>query len=310
VIAAIGAFDGFHRGHQALLRAASERSAERGEPWGVVTFTRHPDSILGPTGFKSLFTPGEQTIIERYFNIPSVHRIDFTPEVAGMTPVEFLDVISSRFGVTGIVVGEDFRFGRDRGGTPEFLRRECGRRGWSADVVPISLTDDGDPICSTAIRSAVASGDVVRAWELLGYPFFCRGVVARGNGRGRGLGFPTANIEIDRGKTDPPDGVYATAAFCGGQWRPGGANVGWNPTFTDVRSRRFEINLPDYSGDLYGMELPFFIVGRIRDEIRFENPEALTARIAIDSRVVAETVQTTLAGAPGMWRDFARALSA
>lgn len=308
MIAAIGAFDGFHRGHQTLLRRACERAEERGDAWGIVTFGRHPERALGSRRFEALFTTDEQLLLERYFAIPEVCRVDFTREIAAMMPVDFLDYIARAFGVRGIVVGEDFRFGSGRSGDAALLVREGARRGWPVDIMPIYRSADGVPVCSTAVRSAVSEGRIAAARALLGYPYLCLSRVIHGNARGRGLGFPTANVEIPDDKVGFPDGVYATAVRAGGEWRIGAANIGSNPTFSDVTNRRFEVNLLGYEGDLYGREIAVFLLDYLRGEIRFESPAALSAQVKQDSERIARIGETALRDHAAMWTDFEIAL--
>lgn len=305
MIAAIGAFDGFHRGHQALLRRASEIAKETGEPWGVITFTRHPDRFLGFEGFKSLFMLNEQRMLEQYFEIPIVHRLAFTPQLARMTPEEFLDYASNVFGVRGIVVGEDFRFGRDRAGTPDYLCRECTARHWAIEIIPIQITQEGVPVSSTVIRNAVMEGNLPYAWDLLTYPFFYRSSVQHGDGRGRKLGFPTANLTIDPEKISPRKGVYATLVLCDGAWYVGAANIGCNPTFTGIDDLRFEVNLLDYSGSLYDRELSVFLLRHIRDERRFDDVDELKRQVAQDTGQIGSIALRALQTYGDMWKHFA-----
>jgi riboflavin kinase/FMN adenylyltransferase len=321
VIAAIGAFDGFHLGHQALLDRAIEKANEVGSSWGVITFSNHPDRYFGKrasgegndsemgSGFKSIFVLREQRLLERFFEIPNVRRINFTREIAEMAPEEFLDYIGNGFGASGLVVGEDFRFGKDRSGNPKSLTESCARRGWSADVVPMRLAADGRPICSTLVREAVISGEMRRAWELLGYPFFSKNRVVHGFNRGTSLGFPTANIEIHPHKIGIRHGVYATLASVGGVWLTGAANVGLNPTFNDIDSPRFEVNLLGYEGDLYGSEIAVFMLDHIRDEIQFSNTDDLAAQVTRDAETIKKLSAKALSEHKDLWDKFSLALS-
>ncbi|MDR3254360.1 MAG: riboflavin biosynthesis protein RibF [Synergistaceae bacterium] len=326
MIAAIGAFDGFHRGHRALLERARARAGENGGSWGVVTFTRHPDRLFtkfsesetidridssdidrSGKSFKSLFTAREQMVLEKFFSVPEVRRINFTREIAAMSPDEFLDLIGERFSVDGIVVGEDFRFAKDRIGTPKYLVESCATRGWFSDIVPMFRDGAGGTISSTAIRKVVSLGEMRRAWELLGYPFFFKSRVVHGNSRGAALGFPTANVEIYPEKIDVRGGVYATLVRCGGKWLAGAANIGFNPTFGDVAERRFEVNLIGYGGDLYGREIAVFMLEHIRDEFRFKSAEDLTAQIAKDTAAI-NSIASALQSHKELWEAFENVL--
>ncbi len=305
MIAAIGAFDGFHMGHRTLLDRARALASERDTAWGIITFQRHPDNLLGGSDFRSLFLLDEQALLREYCGVPAVHRIIFTQAVANMLPQEFLDYIALQYGVSGVVVGEDFRFGKGRSGTLAVLREECERRKWSLDIMPL-LLHEGEPVSSSRIRDAVIAGDMCGAWEMLGYPFFCRSRVVRGDRRGHSLGFPTANLEVHGDKISPATGVYATLVFCEGIWRIGAANLGCNPTFEGEREVRFEVNLLDYEGDLYDRTLTVFMLRRVRNEKRFADAEGLRRQMVSDVEVVRKTAREALASHEEMWKRFAR----
>lgn len=303
MIVAIGAFDGFHRGHKALL----DRAAASGRSWGVLTFRRHPGAMRDAT-FKGLFTFEERRLLERYFDIPVVCRIDFTPEISAMSPEEFLDYLAERFEIDGVVVGDGFRFGHERAGTTGFLERDCARRGWSVDIVPVQCAEDGTPICSTGIRNAVAAGDLSRAWGFLGYPFFCMSRVIQGCRRGRRLGFPTANIALDPEKVTPRRGVYASVVLCDGRWHIGAANLGTTPTFSASDEVRLEVNVVDFEGDLYGKPIMVFLLEHVRDEIRFEGEKALKERVKSDTEYIVGRVSRAFSEHPRIWEKFASSL--
>jgi riboflavin kinase/FMN adenylyltransferase len=306
MIAAIGAFDGFHKGHQALLKRAGELADSAGSTWGTVTFSRHPGTLLSSPKFKSLFTMEERVILEKFFSVPETGMMEFTRQVAGMTPREFFDHIALKFGVNGVVVGESFRFGAGRTGTTATLEAECRERGWVSDIVPLTKGADGSPVSSTAIREATESGDMERAWEMLGYPFFCFGRVIHGNERGRKLGFPTANLDIPPNKAAMRRGVYATLVLALGEWHIGAANVGLNPTFDDVEGTRFEVNLMDFGGNLYGRDIAVFLLKHVRDERRFSDTAGLKEQIARDAAAVRKAGGHALLVHSALWEKFGK----
>jgi riboflavin kinase/FMN adenylyltransferase len=308
MIAAIGAFDGFHKGHQALLEKARELARSSDSTWGTVTFYGHPDTLLSSPEFKSLFTADERVILEKFFSVPETRRMEFNEQLALMTPHEFFDHIASEFGVNGVVVGEGFRFGRERMGTTVSLEAECRERGWISEIVPLMKDRDGSPVSSTAIRAAAASGDMARAWEMLGYPYFCFGHVIRGNERGRALGFPTANINVPPNKAAMRGGVYAALVFALGEWYIGAANVGFNPTFGDVGEMRFEVNLLDFEGDLYGRDIIVFMLEHMRDERRFDSPESLKEQITSDAAAIRQIGGNALMTNSALWEQFRKAI--
>ncbi|MDR3332074.1 MAG: riboflavin biosynthesis protein RibF [Synergistaceae bacterium] len=306
MIVTIGTFDGFHRGHQTLLQRAYTRAIESGTTWGVITFRM----MTGFKDFKSLFTQKEQMTLEKFFAIPVVHRIDFTYEISNMAPPEFLDFIGESLGVTGIVIGRDFKFGKDRAGDAWFLEYECPVRGWSIDTLPVLKTNIGMPLGSTGIRSAVTYGRLEHVAELLGYPYFCQGVVIHGDDRGSTLGFPTANFEISKEKVEVRRGVYSTLVFVGGNWYIGAANIGVNPTFPGSRSKHIEVNLLGYEGQLYGEELTIFLLSHIRDEIRFGNVEKLKNQVTLDIRRIREIAEESMKSYPDFWHRMGCAIAA
>ena len=312
MIAAIGAFDGFHKGHQALLERARTIAAGASGDWGAVTFTRHPDKFLSSQKtrkkFKFLYTEEERRILERFFAIPKVREIEFSPNIANMSPAEFLSFISREFGVSGIVVGEGFRFGKNRSGTTDFLSGECRKRSWPLEVVPAVNDVGGEPVSSTSIREAVSVGNMRYAWESQGHPYFCAGRVAHGNERGRTIGFPTANLETDLDKVSARRGSYAAVAFVNGHWRAGAANIGVNPTFNDIEGTRFEVYLLDFEGDIYGTEIVVFLLEHLRDETRFGSVVELKEQITQNVAQVRKIAERSLRGDRVLWEKFRRAL--
>jgi riboflavin kinase/FMN adenylyltransferase len=257
--------------------------------------------------FRHLFTVTEQEVLERYFSVPSVHRIDFTPRITGMTPGEFLDSIGRDFGVNGVVVGSEFKFGRNRAGGASFLSAECPRRGWTVDIMPVKMSHDGLPINSTAVRAAVTAGRMEEAADLLGHPYFLMERVIHGDKRGRRLGVPTANLEINPERVEMRRGVYAAVVFHDGRWLAGGANIGVNPTFGQ-EERRFEVNIDGFSGDIYGQTLAVFPLSHVRDEIRFESAADLKRQISSDLSAIRERAEGDLKSRAGFWERMAKAL--
>lgn len=284
MIAVLGAFDGYHRGHQRLLMTAAGLAARSGgqDDWGVVTFSPHPGSVIGGRRIPALFTDGERDILSRYFNVPATLKIAFTEALSGLSPYDFLDYMDDILPLSGIVVGADFRFGRSREGDAEFLAAEASKRGWSFQAAE-SLLVDGKKVASSSIRNHVAHGAMDLAGQLLGYPFFFSGTVVRGDGRGKKLGFPTANIEYAPEKILPKRGVYAASVFADSRWIPGALSIGTNPTFNENGSSvRAETHLIDFSGSLYGRRIAVFIESFLREEERFPSPEILISRMKID----------------------------
>ncbi len=286
MILILGAFDGFHLGHRRLLETAgamAERLSAKNEgDWGVVTFSPHPGNVVKGREIPVLFTEPERDVLARFLHIPRTLKIPFTPEIAGMSPADFLDYLEELLPVTGIVVGKDFRFGRNREGDTSFLRKRSEAKGWLfEEAEPLSI--DGEKVGSSSIRSHVAHGSVALAKRLLGYPFFFEGTVVPGDGRGTRLGFPTANVHYPTEKVMPRRGVYCVSVFVDTVWMPGALNVGVNPTFRqEERGVRAETHIIGYNGSLYGKNIAVFFEEFLRDEEKFDSPEQLVSRMKED----------------------------
>ena len=284
MIYALGAFDGFHLGHRRLLEMAKRESAQRETGWGVITFEGHPRMLLNRDNFKLLFTPPERDLIARYLGIPRMEKIHFTHEFAALEPRGFVDYIAEKYRVDGLVIGENFRFGRGRSGNPVVLAELARERGWSLDVIP-SYKAEGRVVSSTATREAVLAGKMALACELLGYPFIISGRGVQGEARGRLLGYRTANISVKEGKIYPPHGVYAALSYIEGEWRSVALNIGSNPTFGAERAPRCEAHVIGFREGLYDKLLALFIIGRIRGEKKFSGADALVGQIEEDIEV-------------------------
>jgi riboflavin kinase/FMN adenylyltransferase len=281
VVAAIGAFDGVHRGHQALLRDVVGRAAELGARSLCVTFDPDPERVLRPeVPPRALCSVGERERLVRELGIDAVYVWPFTSDVARMTPSEFVAQLCRDYPLVEVWVGADFRFGHDRSGTVDTLRELGQEHGFA--VQPRSPVYDGDaPISSTRVRDLLESGEVAEAARLLGRPYRLAGSVVGGAQRGRQLGFPTANLPPPAGQALPGFGVYAGLATIASGTHPAVANVGSRPTFGEELPL-IEVHLLDFAGELYGQPLAFDFVERVRSIRRFESLDALRAQIAQD----------------------------
>ncbi|MCC8178053.1 MAG: bifunctional riboflavin kinase/FMN adenylyltransferase [Cloacibacillus sp.] len=308
MIYALGAFDGFHLGHRRLLEMAKRESAQRDTGWGVITFEGHPRMLLNRDNFKLLFTPPERDLIARYLGIPRIEKIHFTHEFAALEPREFVDYIAEKYNVDGLVIGENFRFGRGRSGTPAVLAELARERGWSLDGIP-AYKFEGRVWSSTATREAVLAGERTLASELLGYPFIISGRVVQGEARGRLLGYRTANISVKEGKIYPPHGVYAAISYIEGEWRGVALNIGSNPTFDDVRrAPRCEAHVIDFHYGLYDSLMRLFIIGRIRGEKKFACAEELVGQIGADVEACSARCERYIAEKDAELGNFASVL--
>jgi riboflavin kinase/FMN adenylyltransferase len=285
-IAAIGNFDGVHRGHRVLAEAVRQEAGER--PALVLTFEPHPRAFFAPDlPMFRLTGPRAKEIVfarlggEGLLDGLVVRRFDAA--LAGTGARAFVEgLLRSDLGLAGVVIGHDFHFGRRREGTPAVLADLCREMGLSCRIVePVTLEAGSGPISSSGIRRALAEGAVDRANALLGYRWFVLSSVRHGDKRGRTLGYPTANLAL--ADCDLAHGIYAVRVrLPDGAMRDGVASYGRRPTFDDG-APLLEVNLFDFAGDLYGQEIAVEFVAHIRGEERFASAEALVARMDIDA---------------------------
>jgi riboflavin kinase/FMN adenylyltransferase len=276
----IGVFDGVHLGHRHLIAKLVDLARKQNLASGVITFKRHPQEMLTRTRLPFLTDLERRIELLKSEGVEAVIPLTFTPELAALSPKEFLELVIKHLRMKGLVVGPDFALGKNREGDTNVLRRLGEEMGFSLTVVP-PLLIDGEVVSSTAIRKALAEGDMKRAQKLMGRPFSLHGKVVRGDKRGAQLGFPTANLDIEAEQALPADGVYTSRAYIDDRAHPAMTNIGNNPTFGGSQ-RLVEVYIMDYRGDLYGRELAVDIIERLRDELKFDSPEALKAQIARD----------------------------
>ncbi|MGE0752106.1 MAG: bifunctional riboflavin kinase/FAD synthetase [Variibacter sp.] len=290
---AIGNFDGVHRGHRAVIATVLERARALAAPALALTFEPHPRSYFRAD--EPLFRLTDARTKLRLLaatGLDGAAVLDFDASLAAHTADDFVQhILVKRFGVRAVVVGFDFHFGRGRQGSPAFLAEQGRHHGFTVDVVA-ATEDEGRPVSSSAIRTALGDGRVVEAAELLGYPWFVSGAVIHGEKRGRDLGFPTANIRLDPA-CGLKHGIYAVRVGLGGRRFDGVASFGRRPTF-DNGAPLLEIFLFDFAGDLYGQHLDVAFIGWIRPELKFDGIAALVARMNADSALA----RAALARAP------------
>lgn len=291
---AIGVFDGVHRGHQKVVKDLTAMAASRGLVPVALTFDPHPLEFVAPERAPDLLTTVEQrATLLADCGVEILGVLPFL-EIRDLDPRAFvIEILSLRLKAAAVAVGENFRFGRDRGGDPPLLADLGETLGFTVDVVP--MVGDAGPdgvISSTRIRAFLAAGEVGRAAVLLGRPFALAGPVIHGDARGRAIGFPTANLHIPDRMAVPADGVYATWVDVEGARHPAVVNIGVRPTFGESH-RRIEAHLLDFEGDLYGTVLTVHFVERIRAERKFDGVEALTAQIAADRDEAARLLEAS-----------------
>jgi riboflavin kinase/FMN adenylyltransferase len=282
----VGTFDGVHRGHQDVLATLVRLGTSRGLPSVVITFEPHPLEVVNPSAAPPLLTLHDEKLeMFAQSGVSYVAVIPFTPQLAALEAEQFVDeVLLGRYALRDLLVGHDHGFGRGRMGDIEVLRALGAVRGFGVTVLPPVQTGDGHAISSTAIRRAVAGGDLARAAAGLGRPYSIAGVVVQGDQRGRTIGYPTLNLTpLDSRKLLPPDGVYAVRVQLPEGAYGGMLNLGPRPTFGDT-ARRIETHVFDASRDWYGARVRLDFVARLRGTRPFAGIDALREQLATDEK--------------------------
>jgi len=297
-----GSFDGVHRGHQAVLAEVTRRARANRLTSVLVTFDPHPLAVVNPAAAPKLLTlPDEKQELVAALGIERFVLMPFTPAVAQLDAEAFVRRLRDEYAMQELVMGYDHAFGRGRSGDVELVRRLAEAQGFGVAVVD-AVRDDGQPISSTLIRTAVANGDLDAAARWLGRSYGIRGTVVKGAGRGRTIGVPTINLEApDPRKLLPPDGVYAVKVRIlesgsriltpgSGILEYGGMmNQGPRPTFGE-QARTLEIHLFDFGGELYGETVHVEWVRRLREVQAFPSREALVAQLERDRQAARATL--------------------
>lgn len=283
-VLSIGSFDGVHAGHQGILDQMASMGREAGLPLLVVTFDPHPRTVLTGEPERRLTSLPERSLLLQSLGVPVFAAIEFTRELSGMDPTAFVeDVLLDTLRAKGIVLGHDHRFGKDRKGDARLLAALSSRHVFRfSEVGPIEI--EGSPVSSSRIRMMLEDGNVDGACKLLGRFHAVSGTVVHGAGRGRTIGVPTANlVPEDESKLVPARGVYAVRVHLPDDATPraGMMNIGHRPTFGGT-GIHLEVNVLDWSGDLYGREVRVEFVERVRDEQKFDGVEALIRQLNAD----------------------------
>jgi len=283
-VAAIGNFDGVHRGHRAVIDAAIARAAALRAPAIAVTFEPHPRNVLRPADPVFRLTDARAKLrLLAATGLDGALVLTFDAAFAELSAEDFVArVLVEQLAIRGATIGFDFHFGHQRRGSPAFLAEQGQRYGFTVETAP-PLEDEGRPVSSSSIRAALVDGRVVEAAELLGYPWFAAGTVIKGDQRGRDLGFPTANVALDP-SCALKHGIYAVRVSIGGVIYDGVASFGTRPTF-DNGAPLLETYIFDFKGDLYGAAIDVAFIGWIRPELKFDKIDALITRMNDDARL-------------------------
>jgi riboflavin kinase/FMN adenylyltransferase len=277
----IGVFDGVHLGHQRLITELLKQARSRDMLAGVITFRQHPEDLF-TSGHKLPFLTDIRlrTKLLKDEGVDFIITLSFTKELAEISARQFLALLKKRLRMKGLVIGSDFALGKGREGNTDTLQKLGKELGITVTVVP-PLELNGEVVSSTALRKALAEGDMDKIRAMTGRPFSLRGKVVAGEGRGEGLGFPTANLNVNSRQALPPDGVYAGLAHVNGSVYQAMTNIGRNPTF-DGKERTIESFLVGYHGNLYGEDLQLDIIARLREEKKFSSADELKEQMARD----------------------------
>lgn len=277
----IGVFDGVHLGHRYLLERLKQEAQEKDLLSGVITFSPHPQSVLHPQAEILWLTDLKDRVQRiRELGIDLTVVLPFDLELAQLSARDFVALLKKYLKMSGLIVGPDFALGRGREGNAQLLRLLGQEMGFTVESVP-AFTVDGQVVSSTAIRQALAQGDLEKVKRLMGGYFNLSAKVISANRRGQLLGFPTANLDIKPGQALPNNGVYATITSIDGRHFPSATNIGTRPTFGEGQ-KTVETHILDYKGDLYGKELNVGFVEKLRNEERFASAEELQAQIQKD----------------------------
>lgn len=276
---AVGNFDGLHRGHRRIIRRLAREAAASGLPVSLLTFTPHPEKLFSPDEIRMIQTLDQRLRIIRRLGVEIAAVLPFNRTLARMSAEAFAaKILTGALAARIVVIGEDFRFGAGRRGDAAFLEKAGRRLGFRTIVVP-HLMDGPEPVSSSRVRAALAVGNVEEAARLLGRPYEIEGEIVAGAGRGRTLGFPTANLESPN-EILPP-GVFATRLIRKNKAWKAVTNVGRRPTFR-ASEPIVETHVLDASLRLYGSYVRLAFLGRLRDERAFRSPKALADGIRAD----------------------------
>ncbi len=281
-VVTIGVFDGLHRGHRAVIEELGRLAREYQGTATVVTFDPAPTQVLNPSRAPRLLATMDQRLDGfATLAVEQVRVVNFDDAVANESAKDFVErVIVGELAARCVVVGQDFRFGHNREGTVELLGDWGRRRGF--DVIAAPPYGEPERWSSTAVRSALAAGDLGRANDILGRFFTLRAPVVHGDARARALGFPTANLDVAAHQQLPDDGVYAGATFAGGAWRAAAISVGRRPQYYEEGPLVVEVNVLNYRENLYESVLNVAFVERLRGQETFVEERDLVAQVALD----------------------------
>ncbi len=297
-VATIGKYDGMHLGHQRILAELQQHAARLGLPTVVILSEPQPEEFFAPASAPPRLTPfADKVAFLAAKGITAVLRMRFDAALSQLGAEEFVrDFLVDGLGIRMLVIGDDFRFGKQRAGDFALLQRLAPQLGFAVDSVAKCQLDH-ERVSSTLVRRYLQQGDCARVAALLGRPFAMSGPIVQGRQLGRQLGVPTANVQLQVAAL-PMTGVFAVQAQMDGRTLPGVANLGYKPTVNPEPQPSLEVHLLDFAGDIYGRQLQVLFLHKLRDEMKFAGLDALKQQIAVDLQQ-ARSVLALPAGSPG-----------
>lgn len=292
-IVTLGTFDGVHIGHREIIDTVVNKADKLGGRSFVITFYPHPRKVIsGDNQLKLLNTPDEKAVLLEALGVENLLIINFTKEFSRLTPDEFVDkIILKTIGAKEIVIGHDHHFGRGRGGNIDFLIDKGKEAGFKVTVIPEYKTDDVG-INSSLIRKELRAGEIANVNKYLGRFYSFTGKVVKGDGRGKELGFPTANLKTENNdKLLPAIAIYAVELFIENQKHLGLLSIGRRPTFYEQGELVAEVYIFDFNENIYGKDVTLNVVERIRGEEKFSSADELIDRMNIDKKIGLEILK-------------------
>ena len=278
----IGVFDGVHRGHREIIRKLTTDAHADNAPAVLLTFNPHPASVLTGREIKCLTAPDERADLLKTLGVDIVITQRFTRDLSTATAQEYMSRLKQSLDLKHLLIGYDFALGKGREGNAARLTEIGKELNYTVEVVN-ALSDESGVISSTEIRKLVATGNVTEAAKLLGYNYSLSGPVIHGDGRGRRINIPTANIDYPKQKVIPSNGIYVCWATIGTEKFMAATNIGFNPTFTPERQvPSLEAYILDFDRDIYGQGVKLEFIARLRDELKFNSVESLLEQIHDD----------------------------
>lgn len=292
IVLTIGNFDGVHAGHRFFLEQIKAQASRENCLFAVMTFVPHPRQILSPTNDFLINSYEERRMLLAEIGVDYLYEVNFTRDFSTLSPLEFLDqYIDENKRIKNIFIGHDFAFGAKKSGNYQVMEDYCQKREIGF-YLGTEYQLKNRPVSSTSIREALKDGDMHLAHEFLRRDFFMSGRIIKGFGRGRKIGYPTANLQYAEDRIIPKEGVYASKAFCDGCYYLSVTNIGLNPTFEGVKKISIETHILDFNRDIYGEEIRIHFLEFLRGETRFNSVNELIEQIKKDISLVRQ-LETT-----------------